>query len=127
MKKQFIAYPGNKFTIEWFFDERGKSGALEYFKDLPLERKKKFFTLLRLLGDIGKISNKEKFRYEGDKIYALKPAPDRFLCFFFDGARVIITNAYEKKMAKMPAKEKQRALKAKDNYTKRCKGGTYYD
>jgi len=127
MKKQFIAYPGNKFTIEWFFDERGKSGALEYFKDLPLERKKKFFTLLRLLGDICKISNKEKFRYEGDKIYALKPAPDRFLCFFFDGARVIITNAYEKKMAKMPAKEKQRALKAKDNYTKRCKGGTYYD
>lgn len=92
-----------------------------------LKEKKKFFSLLRLLGDIGKISNKEKFRYEGNKIYALKPTPDRFLCFFFNGARVIITNAYEKKMAKMPAREKQRALKAKDDYVKRCEWGTYYD
>ena len=127
MKKQFIAYPGNKFTVEWYFDERGRSSALEYYKELPLERKKKLFSLLRLLGDIGKISNKEKFRYEGNKIYALKPTPDRFLCFFFDGARIIITNAYEKKRAKMPAKEKQRALKAKDDYIERYKGGTYYD
>jgi len=127
MKKQFVAYPGSKFTIEWYFNERGKSAVLEYFQALPLERKKKLFSLLRLLGDIGKISNKEKFRYEGDKIYALKPSPDRFLCFFIEGSKVVITNAYEKKMAKMPAKEKQWALKAKADYIKRNTGGTYYD
>lgn len=127
MKKQFVAYPGNKFTIEWHFDRRGKSTALEYFQDLPIERKKKLFSLLRLLGDLGKIANKEKFRYEGNKIYALKPSPDRFLCFFFDGARVIITNAYEKKTAKIPAREKDRALKVKNDYTKRCTEGAYYD
>lgn len=127
MKKQFVAYPGNKFTIEWYFDRRGKSTALEYFQDLPIERKKKLFSLLRLLGDLGKIANKEKFRYEGNKIYALKPSPDRFLCFFFDGARVIITNAYEKKTAKIPAREKDRALKVKNDYTKRCTEGAYYD
>ena len=127
MKKTFIVYPGSKFTIEWYFDKRGKSVALEYFRALPFERKKKFFSLLRLLGDMGKILNKEKFRYEGDKIYALKPSPDRFLCFFFKGSRVIITNAYEKKTAKMPAKEKQWALKAKDDYEKRIIEGNYYD
>jgi len=47
MKKQFVAYPGSKFIIEWYFDERGKSVALEYFQALPLERKKKFFSLFR--------------------------------------------------------------------------------
>lgn len=32
--------------------------------------------------NIGKILNIQKFRYEGDKIYAFRPKPDRFLCFF---------------------------------------------
>ena len=80
-----------------------------------------------ILGDVGKVFNEEKFRYEGDKIYALKPTPDRFLCFFFDGSRVIITNAYEKKSAKMPIKEKERALKNKVDYKRRCERGIYYD
>ena len=75
----------------------------------------------------GAISDEEKFRNEGDQIYAFKTSDDRFLCFFFDGAKVIITNAYEKKTKKMPPREKQRALKAKSDYTKRSKTGDYYD
>ncbi len=69
----------------------------------------------------------EKFRYEGDQIYAIKLITDSFLCFFYDGAKIIVTNAYEKKFDKMPASEKQKALKAKDDYIMRCKKGTYYD
>jgi hypothetical protein len=49
------------------------------------------------------------------------------LCFFFDGTRVIVVNAYQKKTAKMPSGEKQRALKAKADYIKRCKQGSYYE
>ena len=83
--------------------------------------------MFRLLGDSGKIFNKEKFRNEDDQIYAFKTSDDRFLCFFFDGAKVVITNAYEKKTQKMPAREKERALKAKADYTKRIKDGIYYE
>jgi phage-related protein len=127
MKKQFVAYQGDAFTIEWYFDDRGKSDALEYFQALPLSRQKKAIHLFYLLGDIGKIFNEEKFRYEGDQVYALKPSPDRFLCFFFEGSKLVITHGYEKKSAKMPAKEKTKALKIKKDYIKRCKGGQYYD
>ena len=127
MKEKFIAYEGEQFTIEWYFDSRGKSNALKYFNDLTTTQKKKTLQLLRMIGNIGKIFNKEKFRYEGDQIYAIKPSPDRFLCFFFEGGKIIVTNAYEKKSAKMPAKEKQRALKTKEDYIKRFKSGTYYD
>jgi hypothetical protein len=127
MKKKFIAYEGSEYIIEWYFNDKGKSEALAYFESLSDDRQRKFAHLLLLLGDSGKIFNQEKFRYEGDQIYAFKPSPDRFFCFFFDGAKVIITNAYEKKSAKMPTKEKERALKAKENYIKRIKGETYYD
>ena len=127
MKKKFIAYPGSVFIIEWYFDNKGKSEALEYFNELPIERQKKALHLMYVLANLGKIFNEEKFRNEGDQIYALKPTPDRFLCFFFEGAKVIITNAYEKKTAKMPIREKQRALKNKADYKARCNEGTYYD
>lgn len=127
MKKEFIAYEGQKYIIEWYFNDREKSEAFTYFESLPTDRKKKFFHLLAMMGDQGKIFNEEKFRYEGDQIYVFKPSPDRFFCFFFDGAKVIVTNAYEKKSAKMPPKEKDKALKVKENYIKRVKEGTYYD
>lgn len=127
MKREYIAYQGGEFTLEWYYDIRGQSAALEYFEGLTLDRKKKLLNLFKRLGDIGKVFNTEKFRYEGDQLYALKPSEDRFLCFFFDGAKVIITNAYEKKTAKMPVKEKRRALEAKDDYIKRCKARKYYD
>ena len=127
MKKNYIAYKGTKFEIEWYFDDRGRSDVLDYFDNLSIDRQKKLFYLLRHLGDKGKIFNIEKFRNEGDQIYAIKPAPDRFLCFFVEGSKIIITNAYEKKTDKMPPREKEKALKAKADYIQRCKKESYYD
>ncbi|MFC1841690.1 type II toxin-antitoxin system RelE/ParE family toxin [Candidatus Dependentiae bacterium] len=127
MIKKFLAHKGSKFAIEWYFNKQGKSTAFEYFKKLSPSRKKKLIHLLFVLGDVGKMFNKEKFRYEGDQIYAIKTSPDRFLCFFFEGAKIIITNAYEKKSAKMPKREKLKSLNAKKGYKERCNGGVYYE
>lgn len=127
MKKNFVAYKGDEFTIEWYFDPKGKSPALEYYKELPLHQKAKLEFLFRMLADTGKIRSEEKFRHEGDQIYAFKPMPDRFLCFFYRGSKLIVTNAFEKKQDKMPPREKEKALKLKDDYIKRCNGGNYYD
>ena len=122
-----IFYQGKKFTIEWYCDDRCKSVARDYFNELSFDRKKKLDHLVRTMADIGKIHNEEKFKFEGDQIYAFKPQPDRFLCFFFKGAKIIITNAFEKKTDKLPEKEKVRALNYKQDYMDRIKQGTYYD
>jgi phage-related protein len=127
MDKKFIAFEGEKYLIEWYFNDNEKSEALAYFKSLSDDRQKKFSYLLSVMGDAGKLFNEEKFRHEGDQIYVFKPSSDRFFCFFFDGAKIIITNAYEKKSAKMPQKEKEKALKARAIYIKRTKEGSYYD
>ena len=92
-----MVYEGSEFTIEWYHDLRGKSVALEYFKRLARNCQKKLAPLFFELGDLGKIYNKTKFRHEGNQIYALKASQDRFLCFFFEGSKIILTNAYEKK------------------------------
>jgi phage-related protein len=125
--KQYIAYKGSEFTIEWYFDDREHSNALDYFRSQPKEMQRKLLNLLRLMGDHGKIFDETKFRNEGDGIYAFKPQPDRYLCFFFKGRKIILTNAFLKKSQKFPKGEKDLALKAACSYEERVKEGEYYE
>jgi len=108
---EMIAYRGRHFTIEWYVDESGHSQARDFAESLDDREQRKLVMLLTALGDLGQIRNKEKFRYEGDKIYAFKPQPHRFLAFFFQGSKVIITNAFTKKRDKLPTSEKEKARK----------------
>jgi hypothetical protein len=70
---RYIAYEGHYFTIEWYFDDRGNSSVLEYYKALSVEEKNKVLYLFQMMGDFGKIRNQQKFNVEGDQIYAFKP------------------------------------------------------
>ena len=79
-----------------------------------------------MMADFGKIFDKTKFRNEGGQIYAFKPQPDRFLCFFYIGKKRIITNAFEKKTNKLPLQENQKSLQYKQNYERRIANGEYY-
>ncbi|MBP6892578.1 hypothetical protein KBB68_03290 [Candidatus Babeliales bacterium] len=106
--QQRIAFKGSKFTIEWYFDNQNKSQALDYFNQLTLARKKKLDNLLRLMAERGCIYDITKFRNEGDGIYVFKPKPDRFFCFFFTGSKIIITNAYEKRLIKCHSQTRQK-------------------
>jgi len=124
---RWTAYEGSEFAIEWFFDEKGYSQPLEYFLGQPEQMQRKLLNLLRLMGDQGKIFDKTKFRNEGDGIYTFKPQPDRYLCFFCKGKKVIVTNAFMKKNQKLPQAEKEQALKACRSYEKRAGEGVYYE
>jgi Phage derived protein Gp49-like (DUF891). len=126
MKKP-VAYRGSVFTVEWFFDSELKSQPLEYFLKLSDHRQDQVMKLFRLMGERGKINNITKFRNEGDGIYAFKPQPDRFLCFFCKGKKIVVTNAFEKKQDKLPKSEKDRALRAKEDYDERVEERIYYD
>ena len=68
--KEYVAFEGEKFTIEWYFDKRGKSISLGYLESLDEDEQAKLFELMKLIGNAGIIKNKTKFRNEGDKIYA---------------------------------------------------------
>jgi phage-related protein len=125
--EKFIAYKGKVFTIEWYFDIRGRSIAREYFEGLANTEQAKALTLFKTMGDFGKIWNEQKFRNEGDQIYAFKPMPHRFLSFFCTGSKIIVTNAFQKKTEKLPPGEKAKALKCYEDYKERFKKGTYYD
>ncbi len=120
------AYRGDRFTIEWYFNESESSPALQYFEQLSVDRQRKVLRLFRFMAEIGELKDITKFRYEGDGVYAFKPQPDRFLCFFFTEKKIIITNAFEKKRDKLPVSEKEKALRYKADYETRVKKRAYY-
>ncbi len=126
-EKEYIAYKGATFTIEWYFDIHGKSQALEYLLNIDASMQQKVFYLFKRMGDYGKINDLTKFRNEGDQIFAFKPQPDRFLSFFTKGKKIIITNAFLKKSDKLPKEEKRKALECRKDYLKRIEEGSYYE
>jgi hypothetical protein len=125
-KNNCTAYIGNFFTIEWYYDEKGKSQSHEYYEGLSDLQKRKLLVLFKRIGDFGKIHDITKFNFEGDSIFAFKPQPDRFLSFFVKDKKIIIANGFHKKSQKLPVDEKNKAIKYKTDYFKRIDEGTYY-
>lgn len=126
-KRELVAYEGESFTIEWYFDAKDSSEALEYYNSLNKAERIQLLKLLKRMGDNGEIKDKTKFRSERDKIYAFKPQPDRFLCFFYEGKKIVITNGFRKKQQKLPLNEKDKALKNRNDYINRVERGDYYE
>ena len=122
-EKDCIIYAGEKFTIEWYYDELGKSVAYDFFLETTEDLQDKFLILAMKMGDFGKIFDIQKFRNEGDGIYAFKPQPDRYLSFFTTRKKIIVTNGFKKKTDKLPQNEKDFALKCKKEYLERKTGG----
>lgn len=124
--KKYILLRGKKYTVEWYFNQNDNSQAKDYYEELQDDEKASLLAIILFFDEVGHV-NKKKFNYEGDSIYALKPKPDRFLCFFFEGNKIIVTNAFRKKQQKLSPTEKKKALNAKTDYYERIKKGTYYD
>ena len=122
-KADCVIYSGIKYILEWYYDNNGKSGAYDYFIKTSEDLQDKFLILAKKMGDIGKINNIEKFRNEGDGIYAFKPQPDRYLSFFTDGKKIIVTNGFKKKTDKLPKNEKVLAMNYRKDYLDRKAGG----
>ena len=115
-KEDCVIYEGLFFQIEWYFDSKGNSQPYDYFQECDLTQKRKFLMLCQRMGDFGKIMDCTKFRNEGDEIFAFKPQPDRYLCFFRKGKKIIVTNAYRKSGDKLPKSQKDLAIKNRTDY-----------
>ena len=121
--KSCTIYTGIEFTLEWHYDRNGKSVAEAYYLESPEDLQRKFLVLVKRMGDFGKIFDKTKFRHEGDGIYAFKPQPDRYLSFFVDGKKIIVTNGFKKKTDKLPKNEKDLVERCRQDYLERKSGG----
>jgi hypothetical protein len=118
-----VAYPGQRFTIVYAISADQQSPGEEFYDGLSDSDKAKLNKLFEVLGDHGKISNKEKFKkIEDTEFFEFKSFQIRMPCFFSPGQLVIITHGFVKKGDKIPPAEIRRAerIKKEDEENGRC-------
>ena len=127
--EEYIFYRGEKFQVEFYFNEKGELPAKEYFDAVDRQVKIKLLALVRYMAENGRLFDESKFRIvdKQEKIYEFKPMAERFFNFFYEGKKVILTNAYRKKGQKVNDRELARAINLKKDYELRVKGGGYYE
>lgn len=126
--EDYIFYQGEKFQIEFYFDEKGEMLAKKYYDSASRSVRLKLLALAKRMAEHGKIFDDTKYRIvdKNKKIYEFKPKAERFFNFFCKGKKIIITNAYLKKGQKVNQQELDRAIDLKKDYEIRAKGGGYY-
>ena len=128
-KEDYIFYQGERFQVEFYFTETGEMPAKEYLGKESLGVQVKLAALVKYIADHGRLFNKTKFRKVDSKenIFEFKPADHRFFSFFYEGKKIIITNAYMKKSQKVSKRDLEKAKNMKRTYAARLKGGNYYE
>ncbi len=128
-QEEYVFYQGAKFQVEFFFSEKGRLPAKEYFDSSESRVQIKLHALVKLMAEEGRLFDERKFRSvdKKEKIYEFKPMADRYFNFFYEGKKIIITNAYRKQGQKVDSRELARAVTMKRDYESRVKGGAYYE
>lgn len=55
MPKEYVAYIGGAFQIEWYYSPKGDSQAFEYYLELDPGNRRKGLQLFKIMGEVGKI------------------------------------------------------------------------
>lgn len=128
-EEDYIVYQGEKFQVEFYFTQKGKLPAKEYFDVLDRQIQIKLLALVKYIAENGRLFDETKFRIvnKKEKVYEFKPMAERFFNFFYEGKKIIITNAYHKKTQKADVQMLTKAIHLKKDYELRVKKGDYYE
>ena len=128
-QEDYVFYQGEKFQVEFYFTAKGELPAKEYFDSSDQQIKIKLLALVKYIAENGRLFDEIKFRVvdKKEKIYEFKPKEERFFNFFYEGKKIIITNAYRKNGPKVNRRELTKAINLKKDYEFRIKGGVYYE
>ncbi len=128
-QEEYIFYRGEKFQVEFYFTQKGKMPAKEYLGLVDEQVKLKLLYMVKGIAENGRIFDETKFRLvdKQEKIFEFKPKEERFFSFFYEGGKIIITNAYPKKSQKVDQRELVKAINSKMDYEFRTRGGIYYE
>lgn len=101
--------------------KNGKSTIRPFIESLEASERN---SLIRLIEELGErdMRNAEKFRHEGNGIFAIKSGQIRIYCFFDAGNLMILTNGIKKKQNRARRADVEKADALRDYYMKQRSG-----
>jgi len=118
----YIVRDGSSRRLIWGADGSGRHRAKEYFDGLGVRDRAKFEPAFSAMAETGKITNREKFNFEGDGLYCFKIHKHRLACFF-ESRDVVIISGFEKKddRSRKHSRQLDIAKELRDDYLQRTK------
>jgi len=107
----------------------GRNAVVEFLRDdLQQTERAKVMALLEYVAEQGPPLNEEKFRHEGNGVYALKASAVRLYGFFDGQRRIVLTHGFKKHARggkKVQAREREHAERMRSLLlAERASGGT---
>jgi hypothetical protein len=111
VKRQCTIYQGSYLRIECLVLADGSSPAWEFLQGLDDRERRRLAVLFEMLGDTGRISNREKFKkLEGsEEVWEFKSFQIRMPCFFTAGRVVMLLFGLRKKSDRWKRADVRRA------------------
>ena len=121
---------GMKWDVEFYERIGSRCPTLEFFDELSGRERLFVDRAFERLGTYGPDLRRPHVDYLRDDIWELRVrTPDgqiRFLYFFFDQHRIVVTHGIKKKTDEVPAREIDKAIRYRSDYLERqTKGGSY--
>ena len=88
----------------------------EFIQALPEKEKNILISKIYSIAENCPPHNREKFRNEGDNIYAIKQNQIRVYCFFDQGKMIILTHGFMKNSRKADPEQLIKAKKIREKY-----------
>jgi phage-related protein len=106
---------GNKITV-WEIVKNQTSEFRELVSKLSTKEKNVLLAKITTIADHGPLRNEEKFRHEGEGIYAIKQNQIRVYCFFEQDRMIVLTHGFIKKSKKVDPKQLSKAIRIREEY-----------
>lgn len=122
-----VAVKGQRLTIEWAINERGRMPALEFYKELSLEERQRLLALFKRLADTGDIANREHFKSlgkSGDNLWEFKRFQLRFLGDYRPGGRFVVALGLRKKTDDLKRSDIEKASRILAEHDEQDQKGT---
>jgi len=107
-----ILHAGPAFAIRAVVED-GRNAVVEFLKDdIQQTERAKVMALLEYITEHGPPLNEEKFRHEGNGVYALKTSTVRLYGFFDGRKQIVLTHGFKKHAQggkKVQAREREHA------------------
>src|SRR5712691_2876899 len=109
--------------------QEGRNAVVGFLRDgLQQTERAKLMALLEYVAEHGPPRNEEKFRHEGNGVYALKTSTVRLYGFFDGQRRIVLTHGFKKHARggkKVQAREREHAERMRSLLlAERARGGT---
>lgn len=109
----------NRWSIEYYEDDRGRKPVGKFIDTLPVEKRANIFRVLDLVEVFGIQLGPPYMKKIENSIWELRPGRTRILYFIHTGRKFVLLHAFTKKTRKTPRKEIRIAKKRQKEYEQR--------